>query len=60
MKNLELKKMENLSGGEMTACESALLLGGIGFALAVFAPWSYLMMGGVAVDAIGVAINCLD
>jgi len=52
--------MENLSGGEMTACESALLLGGIGFALAVFAPWSYLMMGGVAVDAIGVAINCLD
>ena len=59
MKKLELNQMETLQGGKLSSCQTALLLGGIGLVVAVFAPWSYLMMGGVALDAIGMASSCL-
>jgi len=57
MKTLELNEMENIEAGN---CGAALILGGIGLGLAVFAPWSYAMIAGVAVDAIGVVASCLD
>ena len=60
MKTLELNQMENLQGGKMSSCQLALLVGGVGIVLAAFAPWSYLMMGGAALDAIGLVGSCLN
>ena len=60
MKSLDLNQMENLQGGKLSSFETALLLGGIGIAMAVFVPWSYATMGGVAIGTIGMAASCFN
>tara|TARA_R110002050_G_scaffold300061_1_gene467540 strand:+ start:989 stop:1171 length:183 start_codon:yes stop_codon:yes gene_type:complete len=60
MKKLNLNQMENVQAGELTSCELALLVTSGAIILGVFAPWSYLMMGGLALDAVGLVGSCLN